>query len=240
MFRLGFALAALVIGPAAAHAQTPDAALAAYGGAWQIAIPGTPSGVVTGTLIVAADGTGTLSLLEMQVQDSPLTGVHVEGDTLIAETSFFSPVSGQTHTGTITLAPTSDGLAGTIGDRGIGFEMTARRAGPSDASTLADYLGAWEVAVADTPIGVVHGTLQVAEDGLSTLSLTEMEVADTFLTDVNAGADGLTAHASFFSPVSGMTHTVSMTLSQQSDGSLDGNMSDSSTPYGMTARRPAP
>lgn len=240
MFRLAFALTALVIAPAAVHAQAQDAALAAYVGAWHVAIPGTPSGTVTGTLTVAADGTGTLTLTEMQVQDSPLTGVHVQGDRLVAETSFFSPVSGQTHTGTISLAPTNDGLAGTIGADGSGFEVTARRAGPSEASALTPYFGTWEIAVAGTPIGVVHGTLQVAEDELSTLTLTEMQVDFTLLTNVRAGAEGLTANTSFFSPVSGATHSVSIRLAQQSDGSLSGDMSDGPTPYGMTAQRPAP
>ena len=139
-----FALLAAALAPATAHAQVPAAAaeatrdaqtadttLAPYLGAWQISVASTPMGDVGGALTVTEDGTGFLSLTEMKVLWAPVTNVHLVGRAFVGSTSFFSSVSGLTHTGTITLAPTGGGtLSGTIADGSESYTMTAWRAAP--------------------------------------------------------------------------------------------------------------
>lgn len=107
-------------------------------------------------------------------------------------------------------------------------------------TTLAPYLGAWQVAVSGTPLGVIAGTLAVAGDGTGMLSLTELLVVNAPVTNLRVEAGALGGRTTFESPVSGMTHSVTLRLVPQPGGSLSGALMDGLTPYSMTARRSAP
>jgi hypothetical protein len=127
---VGLVLLAAVSAPAGAQTAAPDSSLTTFVGVWAVEVGQTPMGVVTGALVVHEDGTGTLSLVEMGVADTPVMGLTVGDGALVGDVpAFYSPVVGLTFTAAIRLAPAGDGtLAGAIYDNGEPFPMTARRA----------------------------------------------------------------------------------------------------------------
>ena len=108
-----------------------DSTLAPYAGTWSTLVDDTPMGTIQGMLTVERDGTGVLSIAAMNVWDAAVTGLSGATGALVGASTFTYSVSGQTHTTTITLAPSADDtLSGTIDDSGVPYGMTARRADP--------------------------------------------------------------------------------------------------------------
>ncbi len=128
---LAFLLTALAAPVYAQSADAPEPSpLAALAGTWQIEVGETPIGVVTGTLLVRADGTGLLTLNEMAVADAPVVGLAVSAGDLVGDVpEVYSSVAGMWFVSALRLTPdAAGGLTGVLDVEGdTTYPMTARR-----------------------------------------------------------------------------------------------------------------
>lgn len=111
-------------------ADVPDApSLAALAGAWELEVDETPMGLIRGALVVREDGTGLLSLNEMEVRNAPVTRLAVLRGELTGKVEIYSPVAMMSFAAVLRLSPAKGGtLVGVIDVEGQGpFPMSARR-----------------------------------------------------------------------------------------------------------------